>query len=524
MLTEQFVASVGIPTRPSGTSASKDAAIFVQEYQPLNIQRTVFKKSATSPNCLVVSTSHVFAAQTEKAVVHVYNREKGNQEATVPFTERITCLALACNESVLVLGTQEGRIFLWETASGRQITTSPSHLQAVTTLAVDPASNLLLSASADSTVHIWSIPALLSFSTSNVELPRPIRTFTTHRSKINALVLGHGSNFCNIAVSASADKTCLVWDYFTNSVLRTYLLPAEPVSLTLDVADRAVYVGYENGSVQQLDFFAQNSITGGTQSSTPIQPSKSSVWTPSDSSIGAALCLSICFDGGSLLSGHESGTILSWDVARGGSPNALLQAPLPGPVTNILFLPVTGFAEETPAKFTIRETVKPKFGAFDSRNGAVPGNYVLNVRLASDFQDIHQSEFLRALSGPTFPTTMIDDGLSELVTWGKGHHEEQNEYEETEDFMALDDGDQKPRELSLEEQNMALKSELEALRRLQRVSFEQLERINAEKKALIQREQKRISRDASIQSLSQPNGDRNNHRAIETFDSSSDED
>lgn len=115
MLTEQLIASVGIATAKSAhSSATKDAGIFVFEAQPHSQQRAAFKKSATNPNCLAVSASHVFAAQADKAVVNVYSREKGTHEATVPFPERIGCLALACDDSVLILGTNEGRIFLWE--------------------------------------------------------------------------------------------------------------------------------------------------------------------------------------------------------------------------------------------------------------------------------------------------------------------------------------------------------------------------------------------------------------------------
>lgn len=115
MLTETFLASISTAAKAPNTSAhTKDAAIFVHEFQPLAAQRAVFKKSATPANCLAVSASHIFAAQAEKAVVHVYSREKGNQEAIVPFPERIHSLALACHDTVLVLGTEGGRIFLWE--------------------------------------------------------------------------------------------------------------------------------------------------------------------------------------------------------------------------------------------------------------------------------------------------------------------------------------------------------------------------------------------------------------------------
>lgn len=116
MLSEHFVASISASTKPN-TGITKDAGIFVHEYQPLAAQRHVFKKSATAPNGLAVSRSHIFAAQEGKAVVHVYNREKGNQEVLVPFPERIHSIALASKDSVLLLGTESGRILAWEVCS-----------------------------------------------------------------------------------------------------------------------------------------------------------------------------------------------------------------------------------------------------------------------------------------------------------------------------------------------------------------------------------------------------------------------
>lgn len=113
MLTEQFVAAISASTKPN-TGVTKDAGIFIHEYQPLAAQRHVFKKSATAPNGIAVSSSHIFAAQAEKAIVHVYSREKGNQEAVIPFPERIHSIALAAQDTVLLLGTESGRVLAWE--------------------------------------------------------------------------------------------------------------------------------------------------------------------------------------------------------------------------------------------------------------------------------------------------------------------------------------------------------------------------------------------------------------------------
>lgn len=118
MLTEQFVVSIAAPTKPN-TGVTKDAGIFLHEYQPLAAQRHVFKKSASNPNGLAVSASHIFAAQADKAIVHVYSREKGNQEAMIPFPERIHSVALACKDTVLLLGAESGRIMAWEVCKFR---------------------------------------------------------------------------------------------------------------------------------------------------------------------------------------------------------------------------------------------------------------------------------------------------------------------------------------------------------------------------------------------------------------------
>lgn len=115
MLSESFVAST-LSSAKTPTATLRDVGICVQEFQPAPQLRSTFKKSSTTTNCLAVSPAHIFSAQAEKAVVHVYSREKGNQEALVPFPERIRSIAVAGGKygDVLVLGTEGGRLILWE--------------------------------------------------------------------------------------------------------------------------------------------------------------------------------------------------------------------------------------------------------------------------------------------------------------------------------------------------------------------------------------------------------------------------
>ena len=119
MLTEEFVSAICGAPLSSNTAIAKDVGIYCHTLSPAYSVKSTFKKSSVPVNCLAVSETHVFAAQHEKAYVHVYSRLRGNQEAFVAFPERIRCVALVGD--VLVMGTAEGRLMLWEVSDARDL-------------------------------------------------------------------------------------------------------------------------------------------------------------------------------------------------------------------------------------------------------------------------------------------------------------------------------------------------------------------------------------------------------------------
>lgn len=427
MLVEQFVASVGAGVTKSGSTAVKDVSILTLELQPTQARRSAeLKKSTTAPNCLAISSSHIYAAQSDKAIVNVYNREKGSLEATVPFKEKITCLALACQGTLLVLGTEHGRLYLWETLSGRQLSTPQAHLQAITTVVVDPTSNFILSGSLDATIHVWSLPALVSFSSppaGSEEHSRtaPIRTFSSHRNAITSITLGHSASFCNYAVSASKDGTVIVWDYHTETILRTVLLPDAVFCVTLDPADRAIYAGFEDGSIQSIDLLDNSHSVADTLSpntASTVQPAPSTRWVPpSSDAVGAAHTLLVSYDGTRLITGHNAGKILVWDIPTGTYASNLTVPALSGPVTNLAFIPITGYPATTsqPPFFKQSTVVKPRFGEYDlDAQGRVPESYTLSLQYTAPALD-PDSDFYQALTHPSFPAEYLDECIHELA-------------------------------------------------------------------------------------------------------------
>jgi len=437
MLTENFIAATENVKPPAAhlSSALKDVGVYLHEFQPQSVLRRGFKKSSVAKNCLAISSSHVFAAQAGKAVVYVYNREKGNQEATVPFPQKISSLAYARQAAVLIIGTQEGKLILWEVATGRVSTSSASHIEPVTILSVAPDGEHVISASPDSVIHIWSLRGLLTiakpqntFNTTGLDPNRePFSSFTQHRSAIEALATGHSEeSSTNLVFSASEDKTCYIWSLSSLSVLRTVLLLETPQCAIFDPADRSVYIGSTDGSVQSIDILTTEGTCSILDTSTRIAstafqlPSEAKWSPPSTSNLGAAQCIALSYDATALITGHVSGTLLRWDVAKHRVVSEITNLSYQS-ATNIQMLTPTGFTTSNQeAIFTIPTIIKPRLdlnnSSSDSATSPVPTEYTLSTQVIHGRQTPSQCSVINtSLFSNVMPPTLLDSAIQSLV-------------------------------------------------------------------------------------------------------------
>lgn len=308
--------------------------------------------------------------------------------------------------------------------------TTASHLQPVTSLVVDRTSNFILSGSADANIHVWSLANILSFakppSGRDQQQPNsPIRTFGNHRAAVTSIVVGHSAGRYNIAVSTAKDNTAVAWDYHTGRVLRTFLLPSSATCTTLDPVDRAFYVGYEDGSVQSVELYKNNSaqhpLHDASLQSTPAQPSAEDRWLPPLAGMGEVESLTLSYDGMVLLSGYQNGKVISWNVGR--RKYASTVADYTHPVTNISMLPVDGLPHPSLDLSRISQTViKPRYEQALSESsvnpGAVPADYAFQTRILSSSASANGTkktdQFSEALTHAFFPQSMMEEGLAEL--------------------------------------------------------------------------------------------------------------
>lgn len=224
-----------------------------------------------------------------------------------------------------------------QTCTGRLVSLPPSHVQGVSCVVATPYH--LLTGSDDSNVHVWSLAQLLELDST--EEREPTVSFSNHRGAITALAASPGDNpETSLCVSASKDKTCVVWNYRSGEVLRTILFPTFPMCIVLDPATRGVFASTEDGSIYSIDFFGSSPLLGpeSEDASTVVQMSTAFCAAPAES--GPASCLALAHDGTALLSGHPKGQIHIWSITdRSASSGPKELTNLNAAVTNLVFVP-----------------------------------------------------------------------------------------------------------------------------------------------------------------------------------------
>lgn len=243
-------------------------------------------------------------------------------------------------------------------------------------------------------------------------------------------MVGHSFSNKNVAVSASKDNTCIVWDYLNGDALHTFLLPSSPLCLALDPADRAVYAGYEDGSTQLIDFYSQGGLTQPLHNpalqSTPTQPPPSDRWSAPHHSASSVLCLQVSYDGTSLLSGHQDGKVHVWDVAAGKYDKHLTD--FAAPVTNIVMLKPVGFPDLQKPAVKLHNVVKPRYESFVNGDHGmsgitIPTKYTFVAQFTSTLPlpfSAAPTSFHQALHHSSFPIALLEESLAGLASPQKG--------------------------------------------------------------------------------------------------------
>ncbi len=276
----------------------------------------------------------------------------------------------------------------------------------------------LLSGSDDSNVHVWSLARLLALD-AEADL-EPARTLSHHRAAVTALAVGPGAHpDTSLCVSASRDKTCILWNYQTGVALRTLLFPTFPLCVCLDAAARVLCLSMSDGAIYLVELFGEKPLLGsrsGEVTSTVVQIAAPFGVAPSDA--GPAACLALSYDGTVLLSGHPRGQVLQWSLSDNSLPVEL--ANLNAAVTNLQF--VSPFSAAAQPSLRVQTVVKPS---------QADRKYTITAQFASDLAAETRLRPMLELAG--FPQDVLEHAISSLhqpSAGSAGDHELQRQNEE----------------------------------------------------------------------------------------------
>lgn len=248
----------------------------------------------------------------------------------------------------------------------------------------------VLSASDDSNINVWSLARLVELRVGSGH--EPDLTLSNHRAAVTDLAVGPGDNAeTSLCVSASRDKTCILWNYQTGHVLRTLLFPAAPLCLALDPCARALLVSAQDGGLYLVELFGDKPLLGSRAAElASIVVQVGSPLGVADDDAGVASCMAVDYNGTAVFTGHTRGKLLRWSLVDKSHPTEV--ANLNASVTNLAFAPLMAASTRVRAV----NVVKPS-------HATTQRHYTLTAQLEGD---LGESTFTDRLA-----CAGVDEGL-----------------------------------------------------------------------------------------------------------------
>ncbi|KAI0255931.1 WD40 repeat-like protein [Lactifluus subvellereus] len=219
-----------------------------------------FKQTTAAKNCTALIPTRdaggglILAVQQDKSLLHVYTFQKDQISLKIVLPERLSCITVDRRGQFCAAGTAQGRVYLWEIASGIMYNSWEAHYRKVTVLRFTPDGEALLSGSEDSGIGVWSVFRLLDDGVQN-EIPEAYADLSDHTLPITDIVCGFGPFPSCRVLTASSDHCVKLWDLSSKSLLTTFQFPHAVTSITWDVTERLFFAASADGSIHQVNLF-----------------------------------------------------------------------------------------------------------------------------------------------------------------------------------------------------------------------------------------------------------------------------
>ena len=348
----------------------------------------------------------LFSVLKDKSLlqIHRWGKEHVAQKMILP--EKINVFKVSRGGVWCAGGTSTGRVYIWEVASGDMLAAMDVHYQEITSLEFSMDEGLLITGSEDARIGVIALADSLAVSTASYETTAPA-VLEGHKLAVTQLFCGFGSSRTARLFSASLDQTVKVWDVSLRLCLLTIRFQSPLTSLTVDSAERAVFVGSQEGIISQFEIYG-DSVTSAPQSSSSTAASSEVLFKGHRDPITS---LSLTLESNLLVSASAGGDINLWDVST-AQLLSTLRAPGGKAVSCIIsILPsITAFPSlKQEAQFQVLNRVVAD---------RVNGHHVLNLKLHEE-DNLKDVDYLQRIK---FEFTKLIS--SEKVANGSNHSQE----------------------------------------------------------------------------------------------------
>ena len=313
-------------------NASKDSFFSITDLHSGAHIHTL-KQTSAACNSITLTADSILVAQNDRAIINVYKWHKEAVDQKLILAEKLCSLCSSHDQRWLLGGSDSGKLYLWEIASGSLVFVKEAHYLAITSLCFSKDDKIFVSGSKDTNVFVWSMTEVLNPDQTR-DLIRPSKEFKAHTLAITQLYISTGNHLNARLFTASLDQSLRIWDLATGEAISTILFPSPITSLLVDPAERHVFAGTQSGIIYEHKMYKQEKTlqaVGGHGNMIETSKAASSTLEGHESAV-TALCSSL--DGNSLVSGSQDGSTFVWDVITQQMKRKLKQQP--GCITSLL--------------------------------------------------------------------------------------------------------------------------------------------------------------------------------------------
>lgn len=194
---------------------------------------------------------HIYAVQASKALWQTWDwgSKKVTYRASLP--EKITAMAFSQDAAWCFAGAVSGTIYVWLASTGSLLRYWPAHFREVTQLLVSSDGGYLVTAAADTNVHVYNLADVLSEPSGH---PKPFHSWAGHSLTVTSLCfLGGSSGLHHVVASGSLDRSVRLWDVGTGRPIQSRSLNAQVHSLCAGAAASELVVAGAHGELRSLE-------------------------------------------------------------------------------------------------------------------------------------------------------------------------------------------------------------------------------------------------------------------------------